>query len=94
MQGHLILYILYIFLNNYTRYDTVQIMQSLLNFYIYTIFFHLLFIYIQEKLIFKKNLAKKLIHYLKFLEFLNCEPTSAKKLHYLRETMKNKIDLQ
>lgn len=90
MQSHLILYILYKFLNNYTRYDTVQIMQSL--FYIYSIFFS--FFIISDTFTFKKNLdlrkisLKKYYHYLKFLEFLNCEPTSAKKLHYLRETIK------
>ena len=86
MQSHLILYILY----KYTRYDTVQIMQSL--FYIYSIFFP--FVIISGTFTFKKNLdlrkisLKKYYHYLKFLEFLNCEPTSAKKLHYLRETIK------
>ena len=42
----------------------------------------------KKKFRFEKNLAKKIIHYLKFLEFLNCEPRSAKKLHYLRETIK------
>ena len=52
MQGHLILHILYIFLNNYTRYDAVQIMQSL--FYIYTIFFP--FVVISGTFRFKKNL--------------------------------------
>ena len=53
MQGHLILYVLYIFLNNYTRYDTVQIMQSLLNFYIYYFF---PFVVISGTFTFKNNL--------------------------------------
>jgi len=61
-------------------------------YFTYILFFP--FVIISGTFTFKKNLdlrkisLKKYYHYLKFLEFLNCEPTSAKKLHYLRETIK------